>query len=156
MSARHRFFNNQQQITFKLKPSPLCLMQKGLIYMQTWQQQWAYNKYWLMARSQQDYNTVRRLARDNHWTADKQQIFEQILTRAATRQPTHQTLRTAYEHIWGYFKKRCTPQEKQIYRDTLQQLTPENDLLGPFLKKLAFKYQVSYLQQSRIIQELAD
>lgn len=56
--------------------------------------------------------------------------------------------------MWGYFKKICSKEEKQTYLQLLQGLTPENDQLGLFLQQLAFKYQVSYLLNSRLIQEI--
>ena len=47
----------------------------------------------------------------------------------------------------------CTPEEKQTYLHLLQELSPQDDKLGPFLSRLAEKYQVSYLLNSRLIQE---
>ena len=122
--------------------------------MTTWQTTWAINKYWLMARSQHLYNQGRALAKNNAWNADKQRAFSQLLATANTLTPTKQTLTTAYQHVWGYFKKRCTPAERATYLHLLATLTPDNDQLGPFLKQLAHTYQVDYLLNSRLIQEL--
>ena len=81
-------------------------------------------------------------------------VGNMILRVAAQQTPTVKTLTTAYQHVWGYFKKICTPIEKAKYLKLLQQLDPMNDLLGPFLKQLAVKYQIEYLVNSRIIREL--
>lgn len=122
--------------------------------METWQQEWAYNKYWVMAHCQQYYDQIRLLAKDNVWSQQKEAQFQQLLKKAAGQQPTVSTLTNTYQHVWGYFKKICSKEEKQTYLQLLQSLTPENDQLGLFLQQLAFKYQVSYLLNSRLIQEI--
>lgn len=122
--------------------------------MEEWQRIWAYNKYWIMARSQQLYNKVREMAKDNQWTPEKDLIFKRILEEAVNTKPTRATLVTAYQHVWGYFKKICTNHEKNTYLKLLSSLTPNNDQLGLFLKQLAIKYQITYLLESRIIKEL--
>ena len=121
--------------------------------MDKWQEKWAYNKYWVMARSQQCYEQIRLLAKDNEWSAQKNAEFERLLERAAGQTPKVKTLTNAYQHVWGYFKKIATISEKQTYLQLLQELSPQNDDLGPFLKHLTEKYQVSYLLNSRLIQE---
>ena len=122
--------------------------------MESWQKKWAYNKYWIMAHSQQAYNDIRQLAKNNDWSADKDQVFDKIITSTELIEPTKQTLTTAYQHVWGYFKKICTANEKETYLILLTKLTPENDELGPFLKLLTIKYDVTYLLNSRLINEL--
>ena len=119
--------------------------------MTQWQQEWAYQKYWVMAHSQQHYNAIRRLARNNEWSVAKQTQLKRLLAEAAHQSPTTATLTTAYQHVWGYFKKQCTVAEKQHYLALLASLTPEHDLLRPFLRQLAIKYQVSYLLASRLL-----
>ncbi|MHA8137638.1 YbgA family protein [Lactobacillaceae bacterium Scapto_B20] len=122
--------------------------------MQVWQQNWAFNKYWVMKHSQQAYNQIRILARDNDWTVEKQTEYQQILQRASQQMPTKATLTTAYQHVWGYFKKIATDGERQTYVKLLNQLTADDDQLGPFLVQLTNKYDVKYLLDSRIIQEM--
>ncbi|PBQ24951.1 hypothetical protein CNR29_00215 [Levilactobacillus brevis] len=122
--------------------------------MNTWQTTWAVNKYWFMSRSQALYNRGRLLAKDNEWNADKEQEFTRLVTIADDLVPTKATLTTAYQHVWGYFKKICTQGEKATYVRLLATLTPEHDDLGQFLKRLVIKYQVDYLLQSRLIQEI--
>ncbi|WP_233994427.1 DUF1722 domain-containing protein [Levilactobacillus brevis] len=107
-----------------------------------------------MSRSQALYNRGRLLAKDNEWNADKEQEFTRLVTIADDLVPTKATLTTAYQHVWGYFKKICTQGEKATYVRLLATLTPEHDDLGQFLKRLVIKYQVDYLLQSRLIQEI--
>ena len=124
--------------------------------MTSWQQDWAENKYWVMAHSQQHYNQIRQLAKNNDWTVDKTTEFNRLLAEAEQQVPTVKTLTTAYQHIWGYFKKIATLEEKETYLTTLAQLAGGHDQLGPFLKGLTVKYQVAYLLQSRLFRELDD
>ena len=109
-----------------------------------------------MAHSQQHYNQIRQLAKNNDWTVDKATEFNRLLAEAEQQVPTVKTLTTAYQHIWGYFKKIATLEEKETYLTTLAQLASGHDQLGPFLKGLTVKYQVAYLLQSRLIRELDD
>ncbi|WP_225362943.1 YbgA family protein [Apilactobacillus quenuiae] len=122
----------------------------------SWQSDWAYNKYWVMARSQNAYNEIRTLAKNNQWDTDKEQQYQKIVKDLESISPTKATLVTAYQHVWGYFKKITTPEEKQDYLKLLADLSPKNDKLGAFLVQLTDKYQVKYLQNSRIIVEIKE
>ncbi len=130
------------------------MLWKGCDYIKSWQEIWAYNKYWVMARSQQVYNQIRTLASNNEWNVDKQSYFNQLIKDLELKEPTNATLTTAYQHVWGYFKKICTEDEKIIYKKYLSELSTDNDDLGPYLVHLTDKYKVKYLEKSRIIQEL--
>lgn len=121
--------------------------------MDKWQEEWAYNKYWVMAHSQAYYEQIRLLAKDNEWSNTKNAEFESLLAKAASKEPTVKTLTNAYQHVWGYFKKIATTEEKQTYLRLLQELSPQTDKLGPFLSRLTKKYQVAYLLNSRLMQE---
>ena len=77
-----------------------------------------------------------------------------ILDSLGSVSPTRKTLVTTYQHIWGYFKKKCTDEELHQYLKLLDELQPDNDSLGPFLVQLTAKYQIDYLQKSRLIIEL--
>lgn len=121
--------------------------------MDKWQEKWAYNKYWVMAHSQAYYERIRLLAKNNDWSDAKNAEFEDLLAKAASEPPTVKTLTNAYQHVWGYFKKIATTEEKQTYLRLLQELSPQTDKLGPFLSRLTEKYQVAYLLNSRLMQE---
>ncbi|WP_270262137.1 YbgA family protein [Lactobacillus panisapium] len=121
--------------------------------MDKWQEKWAYNKYWVMAHSQAYYEQIRLLAKNNDWSDAKNAEFEDLLAKAASEPPTVKTLTNAYQHVWGYFKKIATTEEKQTYLRLLQELSPQTDKLGPFLSRLTEKYQVAYLLNSRLMQE---
>lgn len=119
-----------------------------------WQKVWAVNKYWVMSKSQQQYDYIRLLAKNNQWMPQKTQELGNIIDSLESVSPTKQTLTTTYQHIWGYFKKKCTDEELHQYLRLLDNLQPNNDNLGPFLAQLTNKYQIDYLQKSRIIIEL--
>lgn len=70
-----------------------------------WQKVWAVNKYWVMSKSQQQYDYIRLLAKNNQWTPQKTQELGNIIDSLESVSPTKQTLTTTYQHIWGYFKK---------------------------------------------------
>ena len=80
--------------------------------MTAWQVKWAEHKYWVMARSQQLYNQIRVLAKNNEWTDETTLTFDKLIDEAARQAPTRKTLTTAYEHVWGYFRDTASPSEK--------------------------------------------
>ncbi|KRL07270.1 YbgA family protein [Liquorilactobacillus hordei] len=124
--------------------------------MEKWQVSWAQNKYWVMSRSQQYYNEIRVLAKENHWDEECQQRYEQILQEIDDMMPTRKTLTTAYQHVWGYFKKQATLEEKQNYQILLKKLEEKNDELGRYLVELTDKYEVKYLAESALIKRLRE
>ena len=117
-----------------------------------YQKRWAAEKYLVMAHSQAHYNAFRLLFKGNQWTQEKALEFERLLKEAYQQTPTTKTLRTAYQHIWGYFKKKATSHEKDRYKELDQSLETKSADMHQFLKDLTQKYQPAYLVQSRIMQ----
>lgn len=117
------------------------------------QKEWAYQKYWVMAHSQQHYNALRQLFKGNEWSEEKYELFKQLILEAQAISPSEKTLRVAYQHIWGYFKKQATSDELAIYKSLEASLATSSLEMLVFLKRLAEKYQVTYLLASRIIQK---
>ena len=117
--------------------------------LKSFQSSWAKHKYWVMSRSQQAYNEIRLLAKGNDWSLEKQKAYEKILIDLEKIQPTDQTLRVAYQHVWGYFKKLATIEEKQRYLDMIDQSILLDSQLESFLKELSIKYNQEYLLQMR-------
>ena len=69
-------------------------------------------------------------------------------------EPTQGSIINAYDHMWGYFKKKATSSEKAQSLSLKQQFMNDNvysSELLKFLKTLADKYEVTYLQQSTIL-----
>ena len=117
-----------------------------------YQKRWAAEKYLVMAHSQAHYNALRLLFKGNQWMQEKALEFERLLKEAYQQTPTTKTLRTAYQHIWGYFKKKATSPEKDRYKELDQSLETRSADMHQFLRVLTQKYQPTYLVQSRIMQ----
>lgn len=113
------------------------------------QSSWAKNKYWVMSRSQQAYNDIRWMAKGNQWTEEKQRIYEHMISDLEQVSPTDKTLRVAFQHIWGYFKKIATPKEKEIYNELIETSPLKSSELESFLKELSNHYQQPYLIKMR-------
>ena len=117
-----------------------------------YQKRWAAEKYLVMAHSQAHYNALRQLFKGNQWSEEKELEFERLLKEAYQQNPTTKTLRTTYQHIWGYFKKKVTIPEKERYKELDQSLETRSDDMHQFLRNLTQTYQPAYLVQSRIMQ----
>lgn len=76
--------------------------------------------------------------------------IEQLINCAVQQTPTDGSMRNACQHMWGYFSRLATPHEKQKY----EQLIATNDIttLLCFLQQLAIQFNISYLQESTILQ----
>lgn len=116
------------------------------------QARWAYHKYWVMARSQAHYNALRQLFKGNDWSEEKDQLFDQLLAEAQAIDPTPATLRTAYQHIWGYFKKIANEEERDAYKEMIEDEASYEEL-GAFLVQMIDNYQPKYLVNSKFYNE---
>lgn len=115
------------------------------------QQGWATWKYFVMSRSQQQYNDIRQLFSSNQWSDEKESSFYFILAESQQTTPSLGSLRNAYQHVWGYFKKAATSEEKEAFQTNLAALTMLNDPLKPFLRELTIKYDIPYLLASKLL-----
>lgn len=106
---------------------------------------WREEKYRVMFHSQKHYNLLRGAMRDRR----PHEEIEQLLTEALACTPTAGSMQNACQHIWGYFKKVATAEEKEQYL-ALQAAQDFKHVLS-FLKVLAEKYEVQYLRESTIL-----
>lgn len=113
------------------------------------ERQWAYLKYEVLEKDPATYQKIRTLLKqksdpDGH-------LFYELIDHAR-QQPIHQGhQQTALEHVWGYFKKKCTTEEKTRFENELRLwLNHEIDLMviKRTLYDLSLKYQVIYLIES--------
>ena len=107
---------------------------------------WREEKYHVMFYSQKHYNQIRQAMRE-------QQSYEaiaQLISQALNETPTVGSMQNACQHMWGYFKKLANTKEKEQYRQLLNE--GSFDQLLNFLKHLAKTYNVTYLLDSRILQ----
>ena len=116
--------------------------------MQGRQKEWARWKYFVMARSQKEYLALRQLFSGNQWSEEKYKQFYQHLNTVQNLPINLKAQRNAYEHVWGYFKRVASPEERQRFFTFLDQMTETDDQALLYLKKLAEKYQIDYLLAS--------
>lgn len=121
--------------------------------LKEYQNNWAYQKYWVMAHSQKHYNSLRLLFKGNDWSLEKARTYEELILEAESFEPTVKTLRTAYQHVWGYFKKKATADELAQYKALEVHLESHTDEMLTFLQTLTAKYQPPYLVKCRLIQK---
>ncbi|MFW7367317.1 DUF1722 domain-containing protein [Vagococcus fluvialis] len=117
--------------------------------LKEFQVSWAQHKYWVMSRTQQAYNQIRELAKGNKWNQEKNETYNTLLKDLETTEPTEKTLRNAYQHIWGYFKKEATLKEIHTYIELIKKSPIDSKELEVFLKELAKKYEKKYLLNMR-------
>ncbi|KAF0227143.1 MAG: UV DNA damage endonuclease [Erysipelotrichaceae bacterium] len=113
------------------------------------EKQWAVFKYEVLEKDPATYQKIRTLLK-NKTDPDESMFLE--LIQHAKQQPIHKGhQQTALEHVWGYFKRICTPQEKTKFENELR-LWLNNDIelieIKQSLYSLALKYQVTYLLES--------
>lgn len=109
---------------------------------------WREQKYNVMFHSQSHYDKIRGLMRDNA-------SYEEVATtiqEALEATPTAGSMRNAIQHMWGYFKKIATAEEKAQYEQLFQ--TDDFSQLLLYLKQLAHHYDVTYLIESRVLNDV--
>ncbi len=114
------------------------------------QKQWARWKYFVMARSQKEYLALRKLFSGNQWSEEKEKQFYETLQQVQQLPPNPKAMRNAYEHVWGYFKKSATPEERASFYEKLTQISVTHDEALPYLKYLNEKYPDTYLSESEL------
>ena len=109
------------------------------------QQLWRVEKYNVMYHSQNHYNAIRQAMKNK----SSYEEVAQLIAEALSQTPTEGSMRNACQHIWGYFKKYATTEEKIQSEEFVK--TSNFDELLVFLKALAEKYEVKYLLESRVL-----
>ena len=106
---------------------------------------WREEKYNVMFYSQNHYNVIRQAMKNKASYEEISALIEQALSLT----PTEGSMRNACQHMWGYFKKVATEEEKKQYEQLIQTIN-FSELLD-FLRRLAEKYEVMYLLESRVL-----
>lgn len=115
------------------------------------QQLWARNKYLVLSHSSNIYNEIRQYLKNEE--AEMSQVQEMI-DRACQISEHRGQVCNAFQHIWGYFKKKATDAERKDYMLLLDRyrfgqgskeglITKTRDLLE--------NYPNSYLQHSTLL-----
>ncbi|MFC3927099.1 DUF1722 domain-containing protein [Streptococcus caprae] len=116
------------------------------------QETWAYHKYWVMGHSQAHYNALRLLFKGDAWSAEKESELHRLLAEAGTIAPTGATQRTAFQHMWGYFKKIANEEEREAYKEMIADEASYADLTE-FLVQMITNYQPKYLVNSKFYED---
>ena len=115
------------------------------------QQLWARNKYLVLSHSSNIYNEIRQYL--------KQEVVELIQVQEmidrACQIPEHRgQVCNAFQHIWGYFKKKATETERKDYMLLLDRYrfgqASQADLITK-TRDLLDRYPNTYLQHSTLL-----
>lgn len=115
------------------------------------EQLWRTSKYEVLAHNEAAYRHIQK----SHQNWDIEQLSHAI-DEAKMLIPTIGSVTNSYEHMWGYFKKKATQEEKNETFELLlqfQQEEIEEKELWKWLRHLAQKYEVNYLLESTILQQ---
>ena len=115
------------------------------------QQLWARNKYLVLSHSSNIYNEIRQY----HKNEQVEISHVQELIDRACQIPEHRgQVCNAFQHIWGYFKKKATDAERKNYMLLLDRYrfgqASKEDLIAKTTELLE-RYPNAYLQNSTLL-----
>ena len=112
---------------------------------------WAKNKYLVISHSSKIYLEIRQYIKsDSMEAAHVQDLIDQAIALSENRGQVC----NAFQHVWGYFKKKALPAEKENFMLLLERYQAgqvEQEVLVEAVKDLLRKYPNPYLQQSTLI-----
>ncbi len=115
------------------------------------QQLWARNKYLVLSHSSNIYNEIRQYLKNEQ--VEVSQVQEMI--DRACQIPEHRgQVCNAFQHIWGYFKKKATEAERKDYMLLLDRYrfgqASKEDVIAK-TRDLLENYPNTYLQHSTLL-----
>ena len=114
---------------------------------------WAKNKYLVLSRSSNIYKEIREyLKQDQVEVSHVEDLIQQALALPENRGQVS----NAFQHIWGYFKKKASTTEKEDFMLLLlryQSGQAEQKDLVRAVRDLLVKYPNPYLQKSTLLFE---
>ena len=112
---------------------------------------WAKNKYLVLSHSSKIYLEIRQyLKSDSVEAVHVQGLIDQAIALPENRGQVS----NAFQHVWGYFKKKASPAEKENFMLLLERYQVgqvEQKVLVEAVKDLLPKYPNPYLQQSTLL-----
>ena len=112
---------------------------------------WAANKYLVLSHSNKIYLEIRNYLKNDKVRLDQVQAY--IDQALALPENPGQVVNT-FQHIWGYFKKKATANEKEMFMVQLDSYTtgqiPQTRLVE-YVKELLITYPNRYLEESTLI-----
>ena len=115
------------------------------------QQLWARNKYLVLSHSSNIYNEIRQYLKNEQV---KVSHVQELIDRACQIPEHRGQVCNAFQHIWGYFKKKATDAERQDYMLLLDRYhfgqASKEDVIAK-TRDLLERYPNTYLQHSTLL-----
>ena len=115
------------------------------------QQLWARNKYLVLSHSSNIYNEIRQYLKNKEVEAS---LVQEMIDRACQIPEHRGQVCNAFQHIWGYFKKKATDAERKDYMRLFDcyrfgQVYKEDVIAKT--RDLLERYPNAYLQHSTLL-----
>ena len=115
------------------------------------EQLWAANKYLVLSHSNKLYLEIRNYLKNEEVSLDQVQAY---IDQALDLPENPGQVVNSFQHIWGYFKKKATASEKEMFMAQLESYAtgriPQMCLVAS-VKELLIKYPNRYLEESTLI-----
>ena len=115
------------------------------------QQLWARNKYLVLSHSSNIYNEIRQYLKNEQVEVNQ---VQKMIDRACQIPEHRGQVCNAFQHIWGYFKKKATDAERKDYMLLLDRYrfgqASKEDLITK-TRDLLELYPNAYLQNSTLL-----
>ena len=115
------------------------------------QQLWARNKYLVLSHSSNIYNEIRQYLKNEEVDLS---LVQEMIDRACQIPEHRGQVCNAFQHIWGYFKKKATDTERKDYMLLLDRYrfgqAPKEDVIAK-TRELLERYPNTYLQHSTLL-----
>ena len=115
------------------------------------QQLWARNKYLVLSHSSNIYNEIRQYLKNEEVEVSH---VQELIDRACQIPEHRGQVCNAFQHIWGYFKKKATDAERKDYMLLLDRYRFGQDSKQDLIAKtrdLLDRYPNTYLQHSTLL-----
>ena len=115
------------------------------------QQLWARNKYLVLSHSSNIYNEIRQYLKNEQVEVSR---VQEMIDRVCQISEHRGQVCNAFQHIWGYFKKKATDAERKDYMLLLDRYRFGQDSKEDLITKtreLLDRYPNIYLQHSNLL-----
>ena len=115
------------------------------------QKSWAKNKYLVLSHSSKIYLEIRTYLKQEEVSQNK---VSELIKQAVSLPEDKGQVTNALHHVWGYFKKYATKEEKDNFFEMIEEyhnnIYKKEDLIKE-VKHLLNKYPNKYLEESTFI-----
>ncbi|UJD02576.1 YbgA family protein [Streptococcus oralis] len=115
------------------------------------QKLWARNKYLVLSHSSNIYNDIRQYLKNEEVELN---LVQELIDRACQIPEHRGQVCNAFQHIWGYFKKKATDAERKDCMLLLDRYrfgqASKQDLIAK-TRELLERYPNTYLQHSTLL-----